>query len=202
MSAEGDASNVDKLVAGETIEEWRLVPHDNNIGQRNVALVPGGGEALSAALDGTRFFAGNPSRKSAQMHLRIDARRVRAAKGWRLVADGIEDAGFRLKAGKKREIRLRLAHFTDFAPDDIRQASERDFRVRLYRDGMLAGGMTHRVDPARKALPRRALPEPGCAGATQDLVDCLRVSGGRKVCKVRVKKVEVDIEFADDHDCN
>ncbi len=39
-SAAGDASNVDHFTAGETVEDWRLVPNDNNIGQRNIAVVP------------------------------------------------------------------------------------------------------------------------------------------------------------------
>ena len=47
-SAAGDPSNVDNFTASETIPEWRLVPNDNNIGQRNVTVLPGGGgmEAL------------------------------------------------------------------------------------------------------------------------------------------------------------
>ena len=35
VSAKGDAGNIDGHVVGP-IPEWRLVPHDNNIGQRNV----------------------------------------------------------------------------------------------------------------------------------------------------------------------
>ena len=39
VSATGDPSNVDNFTAGESIPDWRLVPNDNNIAQRNVALV-------------------------------------------------------------------------------------------------------------------------------------------------------------------
>ena len=35
-SATGDPSNIDNFSGGDSIPEWRLVPHDNNIGQRNV----------------------------------------------------------------------------------------------------------------------------------------------------------------------
>ncbi len=53
VSATGDASNVDNIAAGDSIPEWRLVPNDNNIGQRNVAPVPGGGTSgLTAEFDG------------------------------------------------------------------------------------------------------------------------------------------------------
>ncbi len=40
VSAFGDPSNVDNFIAGEEIEDWRLVPNDNNIGLRNVKLEP------------------------------------------------------------------------------------------------------------------------------------------------------------------
>jgi hypothetical protein len=39
VSATGDTSNVDTLTAGRTVENFRLVPNDNNIGQLNVVLV-------------------------------------------------------------------------------------------------------------------------------------------------------------------
>jgi hypothetical protein len=39
VSATGDTSNADTLTAGRTVENFRLVPNDNNIGQRNVVLV-------------------------------------------------------------------------------------------------------------------------------------------------------------------
>ena len=37
VSANGDASNISNLTAGDSMPEWRLVPNDNNIGQRNVS---------------------------------------------------------------------------------------------------------------------------------------------------------------------
>jgi hypothetical protein len=40
VSATGDPSNVDNFTTGEEIEDWRLVPNDNNIGLRNVKLEP------------------------------------------------------------------------------------------------------------------------------------------------------------------
>jgi Abnormal spindle-like microcephaly-assoc'd, ASPM-SPD-2-Hydin/Fungal fucose-specific lectin len=39
VSAAGDPSNIDNFTAGEAIEDWRLVPNDNNIALRNVVLV-------------------------------------------------------------------------------------------------------------------------------------------------------------------
>ena len=39
VSATGDPSNVDSFTPGKTVEEWRLVPNDNNVALRNVTLV-------------------------------------------------------------------------------------------------------------------------------------------------------------------
>ena len=62
------------------------MPNDNNIGQRNVSIVPGGGgsEALIDAIDGAPFFAGNSFNRPATMELRVEMPRVLASKGWRL----------------------------------------------------------------------------------------------------------------------
>jgi hypothetical protein len=58
VSATGDASNVDHIAAGDSIPEWRLVPNDNNIGQRNVAPVPGAGTSGLVAEFERRGFGG------------------------------------------------------------------------------------------------------------------------------------------------
>jgi hypothetical protein len=204
VEADGDPSNVNNLEPGQTIQEWRLVPHDNNIGQRNVNLVPGGGggEALAAGLDGAVFFAGNNFNKPADMELRADVPRVLAAKGWRLQFAGVPGNQFRLKAGEKREITVRLTRGADFTPDDIRAAADRNFTVYLYGNGALLGGMTYRVDPDMKQPAGAGRPKEPCKDVAQDLVDCLKVSGGRKVKKVCVKKIAVDIELENDCDCD
>ena len=40
VSAEGDPSNADKFIGVKEIEDWRLVPNDNNIGLKDVRLEP------------------------------------------------------------------------------------------------------------------------------------------------------------------
>ena len=40
VSATGDPSNVDNFTTGEVIEDWRLVPNDNNIAMRKVKFPP------------------------------------------------------------------------------------------------------------------------------------------------------------------
>ncbi len=202
VTADGDPSNVSNLEPGQTIQEWRLVPHDNNVGQRNVNLVPGGGgrEALAAGLEGVVFYAGNNFNKPAQMTLRADVPKVLVAKGWRLQFAGLSDNKFQLKAGEKREIQLRLAQGTDFTADEIRSAADRNFNIYLYGNGILMGGMTYRLDPDMKEPAGKVRPGVPCTDAAQDLVNCLKVSGGRKVKRVRVKKIAIDVELENDCD--
>jgi zinc metalloprotease ZmpB len=203
-SAAGDPSNVDNFTGTETIEEWRLVPHDNNIGQRNVTIVPGGGggEALISAIDGAVFFAGNSFNRPARMELRVEMPKVLASRGWSLdLGDGGE--AFRLKPGEKRRIRLKLVAGNPFTTDDIRSTGDRDIKVDLYANDMVLGGMTYHLDPELNERSGGRRPEGiGCQHAAKDLLDCLKVSGGDKVKGVRLKNVSLDIEFGSGHDCD
>jgi len=201
-STAGDPSNVDNFTGAENIAEWRLVPNDNNVGQRNVTLVPGGGgkEALLAALDGAVFFAGNTFNRTAGMELKVEVPGALAAKGWQLQFEGLPNKKFTLRPGEKRMIELNLIQGADFTPDEIRNLADRNFNVYLYGNGMLIGGMTYQIDPDM-VLPSQTTGKPGahCRHEAQKLIDCLKVSGGQKVKKVCVKKVAIDIEL--DHNC-
>jgi zinc metalloprotease ZmpB len=138
------------------------VPNDNNIGQCNVSIVPGGPEALMTAIDGAPFFAGNSFNRPTTMELRVDIPRVLASKGWRLRFADLDnnddnnnddnDNEFRLKAGKKRKIKLKLSRGSRFTADEIRNAADRNISVYLYGNGIQLGAMTYQIDPDLKEL--------------------------------------------------
>ena len=195
-SCAGDASNVDNFTVTETIEEWRLVPNDNNVGQRNVTVEPGGGggEALFAALDGAVFVAGNSLNRPAHMEIRAALPRVLVAKGWSLDL-GDSAKPFRLKPGEKRQVHLKLVKGGDFAAVEIRGAADLDVNVDLYANGMALGGMTYRIDPDLKERTGGQRPAGKCNDAARDLLDCLHVCGGDKVKAVRVRRVSLDIDL-------
>jgi hypothetical protein len=52
VSAEGDPSNADKFTALGEIEDWRLVPNDNNIAVKDVRLEP---RLVTAVADSGEF---------------------------------------------------------------------------------------------------------------------------------------------------
>jgi zinc metalloprotease ZmpB len=202
-SVAGDPSNVDNFTAGETVQEWRLVPHDNNVGQRNVSVVPGAGgcKALMASLDGAFFMAGNNLNKKAKMELQAKIPAVLAAKGWKLKFVDIPTNKFVLGAGQKRKVCLDLQAGTDFTKADIVGAADRQITVELLANGILLGGMSYYIDP-NLSKPSGGKQPCGkdCDDVAKKLLDCLKVGCDTKVKKVRVKKVSVDIELHDDCD--
>ncbi|MEU1192922.1 hypothetical protein [Streptomyces sp. NPDC005859] len=199
----GDPSNVVHITGSESIEEWRLVPNDNNIGQRNVSIVPGGAgpEALIASMADAVFVAGNSLPRLARLELRVTMPGVLAAKGWALEL-GDAAKGFRLEAGAKRRLELQLVPGESFTADELRQAGDQSIEVGLLADGMEIGGMRYTVDPDRGADPEGGplgLHSAGSAGAprgdaTHGLLERLGMDEA-DVTNVTVNKVNLDVEF-------
>ena len=149
VSSDADPSNADKFMTGENIAEWRLVPNDNNIGQRNVYPVPGGGgeSGLMKGLHGYRFWLGNPNPKVVDMNLKVSLPEVLVGLDWKVTLQGVEKGAFRMKPGDKREIVIEVHPGRDFGRDMIEKAADRDIKVHAFADGSLIGGMTYRLDP-------------------------------------------------------
>ena len=202
VSADGDPSNVDNFTAGESIQEWRLVPNDNNVGQRNVNPVPGGGggEGLMAGLDGIGFWVGNPDPRRATMKLDVALPDLLTRAGWRLKIEG-GGKQFTLASGAKRQVILRLVQGSEFTPEMVRAAKNQDIVVTAFANGNPIGGMTYRLDPD---IERPAnLRKPGdrrCAEEAQSLIECLGVKGG-KVKKAKIKEIIVGVKMRDDDCC-
>ncbi|MCC6790451.1 MAG: hypothetical protein IT336_02135 [Thermomicrobiales bacterium] len=199
-SVAGDPSNIDNFLPGETIEEWRLVPNDNNIGQRNVQLVPGGGgkEGLLLGLNRHVFIAGNTFKRRARMQLQVELPTLLQKNGWQVRFQGIQGDQFVLAPGEKREIVIDLVPGLDFTADQVQSLDNRDVVVTLLGNGMTIGGMTYRLDPAMKAPPELGDGGQRCRDRARDLLDCLDIPGD-KVKSVHVTKVSIDVCM--DGDC-
>ena len=126
VSATGDPSNVDNFTAGDVVEDWRLVPNDNNVGQRNVTLVPGGGaiKGLVAGLHGKGFWVGNPGRSPAMVSATIVLPPLLVSRGWRVVLRDMPVGGIRLKPREQRLVTFDVRPGGAFTPADVRSASE------------------------------------------------------------------------------
>jgi hypothetical protein len=201
VSADGDAANVDNFTAGETIPEWRLVPNDNNIAQRNVNPVPaaGGEQGLLAGLQGVGFVVGNPNPRRSQMTFRVRLPEVLTRLGWRLELVGVEK-GFSLPSGAKRDVFLKLHPGKPFTREAVEAATDRDIRIDVLANNNLIGGMTYRLDPqlARPWNAERPTRKT-CLDEAQRLVECLGVN--QPVSALRVDKLTLTMDFHNQDCC-
>jgi hypothetical protein len=159
VSADGDPSNVSKLSVGGVIEDWRLVPNDNNVAQRNVVLLPGGGGAqgLKAGLHRKGLWVGNPGRSSATIAASVALPPLLKQRGWRIALRNLPAKGVRLKAHEQRLVTFDVHAGKPFSKADAEAAKERDLIVNVTANGAIIGGMIYRIDPAlRMPFNRRA----------------------------------------------
>jgi len=209
VSAVGDLSNADlasglPCAAGPT-PHWRLVPFDNNIGQRNVAPVAGGGglTGLTASFDSRRFWANNPYDFEGRVKLEVNLPDFLTQRGWGAQFVNPGGASFTLTGRGSREILLRLKPGSDFSATDVQKAgAAATIVVRTLVNGIPVGGMTYTIDPHLKTPPPE-LPGKGphkhCAEEAKELLECLCVPVD-DVKSVRIKRVTLDIDLKTDCD--
>ncbi|MDG4563452.1 MAG: hypothetical protein P9E88_19415 [Candidatus Competibacter sp.] len=202
VKADGDASNVDNFTAGETIPEWRLVPNDNNVGQRNVSPVPGGGgeQGLMAGLNGVSFLTGNPNPRRGKMTFNVTLPSLLTRLGWRLELVGVGD-GFTLASGAKREVFIKLHPGKPFTRDAVEATKDRDIRIDVLANDNLVGGMTYRLDPDLSRPWNVDRPkDKGCLTEAQRLAECLGIK--QEIGAVCVEKIVLSLKVKKDDCCD
>jgi hypothetical protein len=153
-SAPGDLSNLGKFALGDSIPEWRLVPHDNNIGQRNVFPVDGTGlKGLLAAFDPMRIYVKNPHDKRARMVIKPILPSLLEERGWQLEFTNPGGRAFSLEARTGRDVVMRLKPGKEFRAEEVKRARNPIIHVEVYADDILVGGMSYTLDPAPEARP-------------------------------------------------
>jgi hypothetical protein len=201
VTADGDASNIDNFTAGETIPEWRLVPNDNNVGQRNVNPVPGGGgeRGLMAGLDGVSFFVGNPNPQRGKMTFDVILPSLLSKLGWRLELVDV-GGGFTLASGAKREVFIKLHPGQPFTRDAVEATQDRDIRIDVLANDNLIGGMTYQLDPDLSHPWNVDRPKDKCClDEAQRLADCLGIK--QEIGKVCVKEIVVGLKVKKNDCC-
>ena len=126
VSANGDPSNIGNMTAGDSIPEWRLVPNDNNIGQRNVFPVAGGGglKGLVEALDGIKITIKNPLNVEAKVIVQTVLPRFLVAKGWKTTLANPGADAFSLKSAETKPVVLKLVPGTTFTAAETTQGHQ------------------------------------------------------------------------------
>ena len=156
VSASGDPSNTNNITAGDSIPDWRLVPHDNNIGQRNVAPVPARmGSGLAEAFEKRVFWVSNPHSQKARMNLVAILPALLSERGWELVFLNAGEGSFSLEPSQWKEVIMSLKAGKDFSKEEtaIVPAEERFIHIEAYADDILVGGMSYMLDPEMETSP-------------------------------------------------
>jgi hypothetical protein len=150
VSASGDPSNISNLTAFDSIPEWRLVPNDNNIGQRNVFPVAGGGglKGLLGSLDKQNIRIKNPLLATARMVVDVRLPKFLVDRGWAATFENPDAGVFALKSGEVKVVVLRLKPGKEFTAQDVVKArSNGVIEVLATADGIVVGGMSYPLDP-------------------------------------------------------
>lgn len=202
VEATGDPSNTNNINGAQTIPHWRLVPFDNNIAQRNVAPVPGGGGSfeLSSAFRRRKFWFKNPYSfpGAGVLTPRLPAFLVK--KGWEVKFLNAGGNRFSLGAKEQQEIVFTLNPGEDFTEAELNGVQ--DFTIEAYLNDLPIGGMTYHIDPKIKKVPNEVPGEEkgDCIDNAKHLLDCLDIDiPESKVKNVCIKKISIDIEL--DNDC-
>jgi len=153
VSAAGDLANTDPATflpcaAGPT-PIWRLVPFDNNLAQRSLVPVPGGGgrEDLVEAFRDRELWVGNPFDHPAQVQISVELPALLATRGWQATFREAGASEFTLGPRASRCLRPRLTDGADFTAVDVTSAGNPAIRLQALIDGLPIGGITYLLDP-------------------------------------------------------
>jgi hypothetical protein len=200
VSALHDASNIDGRITS-SIAEWRLVPNDNNIAQRNVSPVSGSSNLnLIASIANLPFWARNPNSRESKITFDVQLPKFLTERGWRLEFVNAGGGSFSLQPRAEKKIEMRMIAGKDFTKEDVINAKD-DNMIHIYAnaDGILIGGMTYNIDPEMKHPSGYHKPEEkdDCKG---DIKEWIKNAETSTVKSVKVKRITVDIDFKNDCD--
>jgi zinc metalloprotease ZmpB len=184
VSASGDPGNIDGRVTGP-IPEWRLVPHDNNIGQRNVAPVAAGLTGLVASFARRPFWIRNTFARDVRVEIEVKLPDALRENKWQLRIVGEGGSAFMMKAGERRKVLMEMVAGTTVEPH---VAAHERIELTVKQEGIVVGGMTYYVDPSLRPARHKS------AEIAGDLLNCLGTSFA-KVKAVRIRGVSLDIDF-------
>ncbi len=201
VSADGDASNADTV--NGPVPHWRLVPFDNNIGQRNVSPEPGGdSDELVSSLTRRAFWVNNPYDKVVNIEIEANLPTILSNKNWKIKFHNPGANKFRLGPGDERKIEFSLVAGSAFSAGELKPLGEA-LDIQTMTDGLLLGGMTYHIDPKLKEKFSEHSGGSSCHCGTQcneassKLLECMGLPS-RGVKNASLRKVTIDITFKDD----
>ena len=144
VSAGGDASNIDGAITG-AIPEWRLVPHDNNIAQRNVHPV----NMALAEVDWEKlaFWIRNHDSKPVRLGVDVKLPDWLARLGWKFDVPQITRERAVARPGELFKATVAVTQGRPFDETVLRRERDHDIVLTVLHDGAPVGGMTYRITP-------------------------------------------------------
>ncbi|MTH14718.1 hypothetical protein [Flavobacterium sp. LC2016-01] len=198
VSATGDPCNTDGRVTGP-IPEWRLVPHDNNIGQRNVAPVASTSEGLKASFENRPFWIRNTFDRKVKVEINIKLPDIISKDNWKLSIISEGGQSFYMNAGERKQVRMRM---TAGNPVDLKkEAINKNIEIVVKQDGIVVGGMNYYIDPLME-FPSHQIDNEStnCFKTANSLIKCLDLPN-TKIKSITVRKINIDITF-DNENCD
>jgi zinc metalloprotease ZmpB len=147
VSARGDAGNIDGRVVGP-IPEWRLVPHDNNIGQRNVHPVVAVKvkDGLKVDLAKLPFWIRNHGRDPVVVTTQVKLPDWLDRLGWAFDIRPPSPQKLVVEPGTTTKVALAATkQGTPFSAKDLAAQRDLSIVVTVLQDGVAVGGMTFQV---------------------------------------------------------
>jgi hypothetical protein len=187
VSATGDPGNVDGHVIGP-IPEWRLVPHDNNIGQRNVH--PVNFQLDLVDWDRLPFWIRNHGKAPVLLGVDIKLPAWLAKLGWKFDVPQITKERVSLKPDS-RPLKVAIAVSKGKPIDKTVLENERDHDIVLtvLHDQMPVGGMTYRISVDAKQQPGKLKTTTGlAAGARARKARTTKKPKAKKASKAKARK--------------
>jgi zinc metalloprotease ZmpB len=144
VSTPADPSNTDYFIGTESIPDWRLVPNDNNIGQRNVCPVASAtSKRLAKAFSLMSFELKNPFHRRARATVKAHLPTVLRERGWHIVFSNPGGHTFTLEPGGARNVVMTLKAGKKFNTSDIRKEKNPIIEIEAYADGIIVGGISY-----------------------------------------------------------
>jgi hypothetical protein len=142
-SATGDPSNIHNFSVGDSVPDWRLVPHDNNIALHSVFPVSGP-DAGRLGKDFSRisFQVKNPFNKSALMSVKAILPSFLVKRGWKISFGKAGDATFMLEPGAARDVNFKLRAGRPFSTAVVGKEKHPSIEIIARADGIVVGGIS------------------------------------------------------------
>jgi len=181
VSAKGDPSNIDGGITGP-IPEWRLVPNDNNIAQRNVHPVfP---QLVKVDWEKLPFWIRNHGKDPVRLGLTVKVPEWLGRLGWKFSVPQITKDRAVLKPDQLLKVSVAMTKGKPYDTAVLAKQADHDIVFTVLQDDMPVGGMTYRLSTDAKHVlkaPRKVPAGSRSAKAANRKSAVVRSSRSKKI---------------------